>query len=223
LTETHFQKKLNEVKEELLKMGGLVEETIDQSTQALVHRDEALARKIIDGDVRIDALENEIEDRCVTLLATQQPVAVDLRFITTAMRISTYLERMGDRAVNLCVRTMTLASDEPLTVPPLITEMATVAQSMVKDCLDAFVRGDVKLAYKVLETDDELDSLNRKLLEEMIQHMMNEHRLIRAGVELILAGRHLERIGDEATNVSEEVVYMVEGRTIKHQESLAGH
>jgi len=223
LTETHFQKKLTEVREELLKMGGLVEETIDQATKALVRRDKALAQRIIDSDTRIDAMENEMEIRCVTLLATQQPVAVDLRFITTAMRISTYLERMGDRAVNLCFRTKTLAADDPLTVPPIITEMAAIAQTMVKECLDAFVRGDVELAYKVLKTDDELDALNRKLLEEMLQHMMTECRLIRGGVELVLAGRHLERIGDEATNVSEEVVYMVEGRTIKHKDSLEGY
>lgn len=219
--ETHFQKKLAEVKEELLKMAGLVEETIDSATRALVRRDTEEAKRIIEGDTRIDALENLIEERCVTLLATQQPVAVDLRLIATAMRISTYLERIGDRAVNLCYRNLTLAETEPIRVPALISEMATLAQQMVKDSLDAFVRRDVNLALKVLKTDDELDDMNRKLLEDMIQYMMGENRLIRRGVELILAGRHLERIGDEATNISEEVVFLVEGRSIKHMDAVA--
>ena len=216
---THFQKRLEEVIEELLKMAGLVEETIDLATRALVRRDTEESRRLIEGDSRIDALENSIEERCVTLLATQQPVAVDLRLIATAMRISTYLERMGDRAVNLCYRNLTLAETEPIRVPPLITEMAGLAQRMVKESLDAFVRRDVDLAIGVLKTDDELDDMNRRLLEDMIQYMMGENRLIRRGVELILAGRHLERIEDEATNISEEVVFLVEGRSIKHPDA----
>ncbi len=203
-------------------MAALVEETIDSATRALVRRDTDTARRIIEGDSRIDGLENLIEERCVTLLATQQPVAVDLRLIATAMRISTYLERIGDRAVNLCYRNLTLAETEPIRVPDIISEMAALAQRMVKESLDAFVRRNVDLAVKVLKTDDELDDLNRKLLEDMIQFMMGENRLIRRGVELILAGRHLERIGDEATNISEEVVFLVEGRSIKHQDAEAG-
>ena len=199
-------------------MAGLVEETIDSATRALVRRDTEESKRIIEGDARIDGLENLIEERCVTLLATQQPVAVDLRLIATAMRISTYLERIGDRAVNLCYRNLTLVETEPIRVPSLITEMAALAQQMVKDSLDAFVRRDVELALRVLKTDDELDDMNRKLLEDMIQYMMGEKRLIRRGVELILAGRHLERIGDEATNIAEEVVFLVEGRSIKHQD-----
>ncbi len=220
MQQTHFQKKLAEVKEELLKMAGLVEETIDSATRALVRRDTEEAKRIIEGDARIDGLENLIEERCVTLLATQQPVAVDLRLIATAMRISTYLERIGDRAVNLCYRNLTLSETEPIRVPPLITEMAALAQQMVKDSLDAFVRRDVELAIRVLKTDDELDEMNRKLLEDMIHYMIGQNLLIRRGVELILAGRHLERIGDEATNISEEVVFLVEGRSIKHQDAV---
>ena len=216
---THFQKQLEEVKDELLRMAGLVEETIDLATRALVRRDTEAAKRIIEGDARIDALENSIEDRCVTLLATQQPVAVDLRLIATAMRISTYLERMGDQAVNLCYRNLTLAETEPIRVPPLITEMAELAQRMVKESLDSFVRRDVELAVRVLKTDDELDDMNRRILEEMIQYMIGENLVIRRGVELILAGRHLERIGDESTNISEEVVFLVEGRSIKHKDT----
>jgi phosphate transport system protein len=145
-------------------------------------------------------------------------VAVDLRFITSAMKINTFLERMGDQAVNLAERVQELAEMEPFDIPPVLQQMAQIAQEMTRQCLDAFVRRDVSMAYAVCARDDELDTLNRQLLEEMIGWMMREHRPVLRGVELIIAGRHLERIGDEATNISEEVVFLVEGTVIRHQE-----
>ncbi len=213
---SHFHRQMEQLKEDLLKMAGLVEEAIHEATRALVSRDAALARTVIQNDRRINALENQIEGHCIKLLATQQPVAVDLRFITSAMKINTFLERMGDQAVNLAERSLELMEMDWVEVPGTLEQMAAIAQGMTRRCLDAFVRRDVSLAYAVCSRDDELDSLNRDLLEEMLNWMMREQRLVRRGVELIISGRHLERIGDEATNISEEVVFLVEGTIIRH-------
>lgn len=211
-----FHRQMEAVKEDLLKMASLVEKAISEAAQALVRRDLGLARAVIRQDRRVNALENQIESNCIRLLATQQPVAVDLRFITSAMKINTFLERMGDQAVNVAERAMELSEMESFDIPSTLHEMAVIAQEMTRQCLDSFVRKDVSLAYKVCARDDELDSLNRHLLEEMIQWMMREQRLVLRGVELIIAGRHLERIGDEATNIAEEVVFLVEGMVIRH-------
>jgi len=218
LPETHFIRQMEQLKELLLKMAGLVEKTIDEVMRALGQRDREAARRIIAGDRRIDDMENMVNDQTILLLATQQPVAVDLRFLTAVMKISAYLERMGDQAVNLAFRTLTLTELDPIPVPPTIKKMAVLAQDMVHRSLNAFVQRQARLAYDVCCSDDEVDDLNRSLLEEMMGQLTNEKALARRAVELILIGRHLERIGDEATNVAEEVVYLVEGRSIKHQE-----
>jgi len=215
---TYFLSEIEKLKEELLKMGGLVEEAMDRAIKAIADRDSAAAQEVIRNDHRINELENLIDQRCVKLLATQQPVAMDLRFLTAALRIGTTLERTGDQAVNLAERA--LAMNELLPVDPTpatLLQMAEVAKEMTRKCLDAFVQKDVDLAYEVCCQDDELDNLNQSLLEEMINWMMKEHRLIRRGVEIILAGRHFERIGDQATNVAEAVVFMVEGTEIRHR------
>lgn len=213
---SHFHKEMETVKEDLLKMAGLVEEAIHEAARALTNRDESLARYVIRGDQKINALENSIEGKCIKLLATQQPVAIDLRFITSAMKINTALERMGDQAVNLAERAQELHGLDPMDAPPELLEMAAIAQEMTRMCLDSFVRKDVSLAYKVCARDDDLDDLNRRLLEQMLEWMMRERRIARRGVEWIIAGRHLERIGDEATNIAEEVVFLVDGRVIRH-------
>jgi len=212
-----LHRQLEKVKEDLLKMAAMVEQAIEDATRALINRDVELARAVIQADKRINALENEIESDCIRLLATQQPVAVDLRFITSAMKINTFLERMGDQAVNVAERAQELMEMEPFDVPPTLYRMALVAKEMTRQCLDAFVKRDVALAYQVCARDDELDALNRHLLEEMIHWMMRENRVVLRGVELIIAARHLERIGDEATNISEEVVFLVEGLVIRHK------
>jgi phosphate transport system protein len=215
-TGSHFHKEMEGIKEELLKMAGLVEKAIHDATLSLTQRNEQVAREVIKGDQRINALENRIEGKCIRLLATQQPVAVDLRFITSAMKINSFLERIGDQAVNLAERAQTLNELLPMDVPRTLLQMAELAETMTRQCLDAFVRKDVAMAYEVCTADDELDKGNRLLLEEMMAWMMDEKRVLRRGVEWIIAGRHLERIGDEATNIAEEVVFLVEGRVIRH-------
>jgi phosphate transport system protein len=207
---------MDAVKEDLLKMAGLVERAIHEATRALTNRDTSLAREVIRGDQKINALENLIEDKCIKLLATQQPVAVDLRFIASAMKICTALERMGDQAVNLAERAEALNALDPMDAPTVLLEMAAIAQEMTRRCLDSFVRKDVAMAYEVCAKDDDLDEFNQRLLEEMMEWMMKENRVVRRGVEWTIAGRHLERIGDEATNIAEEVVFLVDGRVIRH-------
>ena len=213
---SHFHRRMQEVKEDLLKMAGRAEQAVHSAARALNARDVELAKTVIQGDRRIDLMQNEIEERCISLLATQQPVAVDLRFLSAVTKIASFLERMGDQAVNLAQRAQALAELEPGPTPQTVMAMSVIAREMGKDCLDAFVEEDVAKAEAVLARDDELDQLCRTFLEEMIVWMNDEQRLIRRGVELILASRHLERIGDEATNVAEEVVYLVEGRIIRH-------
>lgn len=221
---THLQNEIQKIKEDLLKMGGLVEEALDTATRALMNRDSELAKEVISKDGRINALENVIDDHCVKLIATQQPVAADLRFLTSGIRLCSILERTGDQAVNIAERVMTMNELSPLdNVPPTLLDMAEMGKSMTSKSLDAFVRRDVNLAYDVCCQDDDLDELNRKLLEEMIGWMMDEQRLLRRGVEIVLAGRHYERVGDQATNVCEEVVFIVEGTVIRHQEICAPH
>ncbi|MBU1451766.1 MAG: phosphate signaling complex protein PhoU [Proteobacteria bacterium] len=202
---SYFHRRMQEVKEDLLKMAGRAEEAVHAATQALVQRDRKLAEAVIQGDRRIDLMQNEIEERCISLLATQQPVAVDLRFLSAVMKITTFLERMGDQAVNLAQRVEVLAEMSPGETPATLLEMADISREMAKSCLDAFVAEDVAKAEAVLARDDELDQRCRSFLEEMIAWMTEERRVIRRGVEYVLASRHLERIGDEATNVAEEV------------------
>ncbi|MFH1034481.1 MAG: phosphate signaling complex protein PhoU [Pseudomonadota bacterium] len=213
---SYFHRQMQQVKDDILTMAGLVEQSIHDAAEAMARRDPVLALAVIKGDRRIDIMQNQIEERCITLLATQQPVAVDLRFLSAVIKICAYLERMGDQAVNLAQRSQTLEELLHTDVPATLLTMAEIAQEMTRGCMDAFAAGDVLLANGIIKRDDDLDSLNRHILEEMVQWMASENRLLRRGVEFILSGRHLERIGDEATNIAEEVVYLVEGRVIRH-------
>ncbi len=216
-TMSHFQKQLREVKEDLLMMAGLVEESIHESAESLKNRNAEQARGVLEGDRRIDLMQNEIEGRIITLLATQQPVAVDLRFLASSIKICGQIERMGDQAVNVAERALLLCDMDPVEVPGDIVTMSDVACDMTCLCLDAFMQSNVNLARDVIRRDDELDKLNVAVLEEMVSWMNQERRIIRRGVEFILAARHLERVGDEATNIAEEVVFLVEGEIIRHQ------
>jgi phosphate transport system protein len=213
---SYFHRQMQQVKDDILTMAGLVEQSIHDAAEALARRDSGLALAVIKGDRRIDIMQNRIEERCITLLATQQPVAGDLRFLASVIKICAYLERMGDQAVNLAQRSQALDELLPTEVPATILNMAEVAEEMTHGCMDALAAGDVALANGIIGRDDDLDNLNRHILEEMVQWMASENRLVRRGVEFILVGRHLERIGDEATNIAEEVVYLVEGRVIRH-------
>jgi phosphate transport system protein len=214
--ETYFQKELGELKHSLLRMASLVEEAIRNSVESLVKRDSELARKTFDGEDRINNLEIEIEDLCLKLLALRQPMAADLRFITSAMKIITDLERMGDQAVNIAERAISL-NQEPLLKPYIdFPKMAEITQSMVKDVLDAFVTQDSKLARSVRERDDLVDELNDQVFRELLTYMMSDPKTITRAVHLMIVSRCLERIADHATNIAEDVIFMVDALVIKH-------
>jgi phosphate transport system protein len=224
--ETHFQQELQELKESLLKMAGLVEGAIGDAVQSLVKRDSDLALKTFEGENKINAMELAIDDSCLKLLALKHPVAADLRFITSAMKIVTDLERMGDQAVNIAERAISL-NQEPQLKPYLdIPEMAEITQFMVKDVLDAFVNEDPKLARSVCERDDLVDGLNDQVFRELLTYMYEDPQTITRAVQLIIVTRCLERIADHATNLAEDVIFMLDARVIKHhadiKEEVAG-
>jgi phosphate transport system protein len=215
----HIDGELARLKEELVRLAGLAETAIGQSIQALVSRDAELARQVIASDDQINQLEIDVDDLCLRTMALYQPEARDLRMLAMALKIVNDLERMGDQAVNIAERTLELLK-EPLLKPLIdIPRMAQLAQRMVKDSLDAFVQQDVALARRVCQQDDEVDRYDDQMFRELLTHMMQDPRAITRAVNLILVSRHIERIADHATNVAEDVIYMVEGKTIKHHAS----
>jgi len=214
--ETHFQQELNGLKKELLKMAGLAEQAIANAIDALVKRDSALAEKTIREDKAINDIELEIDDLSLKLLALHQPVAADLRFITSAMRINIELERIGDLAVNIAERALSL-NQEPQLKPYIdIPRMAEITKNMVKEVLDAFVSGDPDLARAVCERDDQVDDLNDQVFRELLSFMIADPKTITRAVHLIIVSKYLERIADHATNIAEGVIFMVKARVIKH-------
>jgi phosphate transport system protein len=213
---THFQKELETLKENLLLMATLVEEAVRNSVQSIVQRDTALAQRTFDGEDRINKLEITIDDMCLKLLALRQPMAVDLRFITSAMKIITDLERIGDQAVNIAERAVSLNQDTQLKPYIDIPRMTEIAQTMVKDVLDAFVNGDSKMARSVCERDDVVDGLNDQVFRELLTFMIEDPKTITRAVHLMIVSRCLERIADHATNIAEDVIFMVDARVIKH-------
>jgi len=214
--ETHFQQELNKLKESLLQMAGLAERAISNAVEALVKRDTPLAEKTMGADEKINQMELRIDDMCLKLLALHQPMAADLRFITSAMRINTELERIGDQAVNIAERVISL-NQEPQLKPYMdIPRMAEITQSMVRDVLDAFVNGDAQLARSVCERDDQVDGLNDQVFRELLTYMMGDSSVVFPAFELILVAKNLERIGDHATNIAEDVIYLVQGQDVRH-------
>jgi len=214
--DTHFQKELEELKKNLLKMAAVVEDAIRDAVQSLVQGDAALAQKTFEREDRINSMENTIDEMCLRLLALRQPMAVDLRFITAAMKIVTDLERMGDQAVNIAERAISLM-EEPQLKPYIdLPRMAEIVQSMVKDSLKAFVNRDSKLARKVCERDDVVDGLNNQVFRELLTYMISDPKTITRAVHLIIISRCLERIADHATNIGEDVIFMVDALVIKH-------
>jgi len=212
----HFDEELAGLKQKILRMGALVEEQIQEAMKALVERDEVLARQVIENDRRVNTLDVEIDEECLELLALYQPAARDLRFITTAMKISTELERMSDLAENVCERTIEL-NEEPQLKPYIdIPRMAEMALKMVWEALDAFVKGDSSLARKVLKDDDAVDALTKQLFRELLSFMLENPQTITRAIRLSFISKYIERIADHATNVAELVVYLVEGKIIRH-------
>ncbi len=212
----HFHEELQEVKEKTLRLGSLVETMVERAVAALVDRDSQLAEETIRSDDRTDALEVEIDEACLCLLALHQPAAIDLRFITTAMKISTDLERTADQAVNICERAIELNAEPQLKPYIDIPIMSQLAQKMLRDSLDAFVQKDVAKARAVIAADHKVDALKRQIFRELLTFMMEDPRTITRAIGLLLVSRHLERIADHATNVAEMVVFLVEGKNIRH-------
>ena len=213
-----FDNELKELRESILKLGGMVENAIHDSVKALVERDSELAKEVIRRDHLINALDVKIDEECVRLIALRQPMARDLRFITTTMKITTDLERMGDFAVNIAERAIEL-NEEPQLKPFVnIPKMAEIAQSMVRDSLDSFVTGCSRLPYEVIRRDDEVDDLTVRNFEELLAFMIQDPRNIPLAVKRTYIAKYLERIADHATNICEMIIYMCRGKMIRHTE-----
>lgn len=215
--ERHFDQELKELNNDILKMGAFAEEAIYKSVEAIKNRDRALARSVIDNDSNVDKLELDIDEKCIDLIARYQPMARDLRFITTGMKINTELERIADIAVDIAQRTLEIA-DKPLLKPLVdIPKLAAVAQGMVKNAIDSFVKGDIELAKKVVLCDPEADSLRNLIQKELVEdYMMKDPSAAPRAVQLLLIARFLERICDHTTNIAEDVIYMVQAEVVKH-------
>jgi len=212
----HFDEELQALKNDLLDMGGRAEAVIQKSIEALKRRDVRLAEEVIADDKAIDRLEIDIDERCVSLLALRQPMAVDLRFITAALKIGNDLERVGDHAVNIAGSAKRLAAEPSLKPLVDIPRMADLAAAMLREGLDAFVRRDSATARELVKRDDAVDALNHQMFRELLSFMIEDPRTITRAMELILVARNLERVADLATNIAEEVVFIAEARIIKH-------
>ena len=215
--ELHFDQELSALKETLLRMSSLSEQSVAQSLKALVQRDSNLAQQVDKDDTQLDRLQMEIDERCVQLIALRQPKARDLRFLVMTMKIASDLERIGDQAVNIAHRAEEL-NREPLLKPLIdIPRMADIARGMIRESLDAFVYAKPDVARQAIARDDQVDNLNRQLHRELTSFMIEDPHTITRCLNLMSVAHNLERIGDHATNVAEDVVYLYEGRDIRHQ------
>jgi phosphate transport system protein len=212
----HFDEELGSLKEKLLTMASLVESMIFKAVKSLTEREESLIKEIDKDEEKVNLLEIEIDELCLKLLALKQPMATDLRFITSAMKINSELERIGDMAVNI-TQCVAILIKKPQLKPYIdLPRMADLTQKMVKESLDAFIKNDPDLARSVLHSDDQVDALKDQIFRELLTFMMSDHSTISRALELILISRHLERIGDHATNIAEDVIYLVQGKDIRH-------
>jgi phosphate transport system protein len=219
-TDKRYEEDLKKLREDILYMGGLVEDQIQKAVSSLVDRDSALAETIIERDHEVNRLDVEIDDLCIQLLALHQPAARDLRFITTALKITTDLERIGDMAVNICERALEL-NEEPQLKPYIdIPRMARTSERMIRESLDAFVREDTDLALKVCKDDQEVDDLNSQIFRETISFMIEDPHTINRAMKISSISKYLERIADHATNIAEMVVFMVKGKSIRHMKVI---
>ena len=215
--ELHFDQELSHLKDELLRMSALADQSVAQSLKALVQRDSALAKQVDADDNQLDRLQMEIDERCIQLIALRQPKARDLRLLVMTMKIATELERIGDQAVNIAHRTEEL-NKEPLLKPLVdIPRMAEIARGMIRDALDAFVYAKPETARAAILRDDEVDKLNRQLHRELTSFVIEDPHTITRALNLMSVAHNLERIGDHATNIAEEIVYLYEARDIRHQ------
>ncbi|MDB5310499.1 MAG: phosphate uptake regulator, PhoU [Gemmataceae bacterium] len=219
----HLQKDLEELHRSLLRLAGYVEDAVVNATAALRTRDRDGGRRVIAGDNEIDQLENEVQDECLKILALHQPVAVDLRRISVVLMITTDLERMGDLAVGIAERAIALARPPYVPIPERIEGMTDRTLRMVRLSLDAFVNGDPIEAARVIRADDDVDRDNDEIIRELVAEMKQSPHLVEPALSLFSAVRHLERIADHATNIAEDVIYLVNGEIVRHHpEALGG-
>jgi phosphate transport system protein len=216
----HFREELEALQGRLLEMGGLAEERVRAALQGLVSRDPAAINKVLNGDEPINQLHIEIDNRCFRLLALHQPMATDLRAIVAAVKINTDLERVGDLAVNIAEASNRYIRHAPVKQLIDIPQMSAIAQAMLRDALDSYVRRDTDLAHRVLNEDDRLDSLKTQVFRDLLTYMLENLSTVEPSLDLILVSRHLERIGDHATNIAEDVIFMVSALDVRHH--LAG-
>ena len=213
----HMQKEIENLKSKLLALCAAVEKSLSLAVDSVRERDAVLARKIIDDDVQTDQMEVNVEEECLKILALHQPVAIDLRFIITALKINNDLERIGDLAVNIAERSEFLASQELIEVPFNFDAMAEKTQWMLTESLDSLVDMDAKRAYQVCAADDEVDAMNRKMYGQIQESILRHPQWLQRLIHLLSISRHLERVADHATNIAEDVIYMVEGRIVRHK------
>lgn len=213
----HIERQIDQLKEKILRVGTLVEEAISKSITALINRDTALAQRVVASDEQIDRMEVEVEEECLKILALYQPVAADLRFVVAALKINNDLERMGDLAKNIAKRVAQLANGGPWELPPEIRTMAMQAQEMVKQCLDAVVNADPTLARRVRESDDAVDDARQQIRRHVMQGIQNHPDRVENLLRINSVSKHIERIADMATNIAEDVIYMVEGEIVRHR------
>jgi phosphate transport system protein len=213
----HIERQIANLKERILQVGTVVEEAISKSITALINRDPALAQRVMANDEEIDRMEVEVEEECLKILALYQPVAADLRFVVAVLKINNDLERMGDLAKNIAKRVTRLQGGSPYDLPPEIRTMATQAQEMVRQCLDAVVKGDPALARQVREEDDVVDEARARIQRRVMQGIRDDPENVENLLRINSVSKHIERIADMATNIAEDVVYMVEGDIVRHR------
>jgi len=222
----HFEQLLGDLRATLLRMGSLVDEQVELGVKALVTSDLALAQHVMERDRKVDEFDNRIDQLCVSILATTQPVAMDLRLLMASLKINGELERIGDIAVNLAERAKPLQPHQEFVRRAGIEEMALAARAMVKDAIDAFVNNDASLARHVLESDDRVDSLDAAMFNRMIAEMRESPATIDPAAHIMMISRHVERLADHATNIAEDVIFLVKAKVIKHhagdEQSLTG-
>jgi phosphate transport system protein len=219
-TDKKYEEDLRKLREDILYMGGLVEDQIQKAVKSLVDRDSDSANIIIERDHEVNRLDVDIDDLCIRLLALHQPAGRDLRFITTGLKITTDLERIGDMAVNICERALEL-NQEPQLKPYIdIPRMAHIAEGMIRESLDSFVREDTDLALKVCKDDEQVDQLNSQIFREVITFMIGDPLTINRAMKISSVSKYLERIADHATNIAEMVIFMVKGKSIRHLKEL---
>lgn len=214
--ERHFESELTELRRKLIGMGAIVDHQISGACQALFQGNTQLAATVIMGDRQVDALDNEIDKDCQRIFALLQPVAIDLRLLMSALKMNTQLERMGDIAVNIAERTEPLVPHLHFLTRTRLSEMAQISRIMMKDALESFAQGNAGIATRVLESDDVVDGLDRKIFQQMVTEMESDHSLIVPASHIMILSRHIERLADHATNIAEDVIFIVEARQVKH-------